>query len=148
MTLLNRLAKGWDPWRDLQWLQQDLGKSLQGSGLFPSVSSDAPLVNVWRSEEGALITSEIPGLDPEKLDISINGETVTIKGERTAEAQQEKERFHRRERVASNFVRTIQLPFRIDPKRTEARYELGVLRIVLPQDHEDRPQKIAIRTAN
>ncbi|MFO1019915.1 MAG: Hsp20/alpha crystallin family protein [Planctomycetales bacterium] len=145
MRLLNRVSRYWDPWKDFQQLQQELNRAIQHPAqLFPAVSGGVPSVNVWRSEQGALLTSEIPGLDPEKLDISVNGQTVTVKGERTQVEKAANEKYHCQERFTSKFARTFQLPFRVDASKTEAKYEKGVLTVTLPQAQEDRPQKIEL----
>lgn len=145
MRLLNRVSRYWDPWKDFQQLQQELNRAMHhGPQLFPTASGGVPSVNVWRGETGALLTSEIPGLDPEKLDISVNGQTVTVKGERTQVEKQENEKYHCQERHTSKFVRTFQLPFRVDASKTAAKYEKGVLTVTLPQAQEDRPQKIEL----
>jgi len=147
MNLFNTLHRSWDPWKELQQLQSELGRILPVPGKSGNFANEAPAVNVWRNEHGAIVTAEIPGLDVEKLDLSVNGDTLTLRGERTPEQLGEKERFHRQERVFGKFVRTIQLPFRIDAERTSASYERGVLNVFLHQDQQDRPQKISVRTA-
>ncbi len=148
MNLLNTLNRSWDPWKELQQLQSELGRILPVPGKVGSFAHEAPAVNVWRNEQGAIVTAEIPGLDVEKLDLSVNGDTLTLRGERVPEPLGEKERYHRQERVFGKFVRTIQLPFRIDAERTSATYERGVLEVTLHQDAQDRPQRISVKTAS
>lgn len=147
MNWLNSVQKSWDPWRELQHLQSELGRIFPAVGKSGTFSGEAPAVNVWRNDGGAIITSEIPGMDAEKLDLSVNGDTLTLRGEREQERGAEKERYHRQERSFGKFVRTIQLPFQIDPQQTTATYERGVLQISLRQDQRDQPQKISVRTA-
>lgn len=138
--------RAWDPWKELQQLQSELGRILPAAGKVGTFASEAPAVNVWRNEHGAVVTAEVPGLDLDKLDLSVNGDTLTMRGERPAEQVEEKERVHRQERSYGKFVRTIQLPFRIDAAKTNATYERGVLQVVLEQDQQDRPQKISVKT--
>lgn len=148
MRLMNRVSKFWDPLKDFQQLQQELNRALQTQQFLPSFSGGAPLVNVWRGEQGALLTSEVPGLDPEKLDISVNGDMVTVTGERSEGTKGENEKYRRQERGTMKFSRTVKLPFRVDASRTEAKYEKGVLTVTLPQAAEDRPQKIQLRSGS
>lgn len=147
MNLFNSLHRSWDPWKELQQLQSELRRILPVPGKSGTFANEAPAVNVWRNEHDAIVTAEIPGLDVEKLDLSVNGDTLTVRGERLPEQLGEKERFQRQERVFGKFVRTIQLPFRIDAEKTSATYQRGVLQVSLHQDQQDRPQKISVRTA-
>ena len=86
-------------------------------------------------------------MNPEELDISVTGETVTIRGTRKSEQTDENLKFHRQERLTGKFVRSIQLPFRVDAEKTEAKYERGVLSLTLVQHEDEKPRKIAISPA-
>jgi len=104
-----------------------------------------PAVNIWEKDGKAVVTAELPGIDPEKLDISVSGETVTIAGAALQETFGEDEIYLRQERGIGNFKRNIQLPFQIDAQAVEARYEKGILMITLPRAKEDLPKKIKIK---
>ena len=147
MNVFNTVHRSWDPWKELQQLQTELGRILPVPGKRGYFAQETPAVNVWRNENSALVTAEIPGLDLDKLDLSVNGDTLTLRGERVPEQLGEKERYQRQERVFGKFVRTIQLPFRINAEKTSATYEQGVLHVTLHQDEMDKPQKITVRTA-
>jgi len=104
-----------------------------------------PAVNIWDKKGSAVITAELPGIDPEKLDISVSGDTVTISGAANQETLAANEIYLRQERGVGSFKRNIQLPFQIDAQAVEARYEKGILAIVLPRVKEDLPKKIKIQ---
>lgn len=145
MVARNPLFRGWDPWREMGRLQQEMNRvfgSDRSGGLF----ADAPAINVWRNENGVVLTSEIPGLDKNDLEISVTGETVTIRGTRKAnDALQDKNaKYHRQERLTGKFSRSLQLPFRVDAQKTEAKYEQGILTVTLVPHEEEKPKKIAI----
>ena len=87
--------------------------------------------------DGAVITAELPGFAAESFDVSVFGKTVTVKGERKA-LELEGATAHRRERQVGSFVRAIELPFRIEADKVDAKYERGVLQITLPRAEADR----------
>lgn len=111
----------------------------------------APAVNVWQNEEGALLAFTVPGISADSLDISVLGDTLTVRGKRPSadsKGQAQASGFHRAERPAGEFVRTITLPHRIDAERVEALYRNGVLQITAPRAAADKPQRISVRPAS
>ena len=106
---------------------------------------DYPAVNIWEKDGNAVVTAELPGIDPDKMDISVSGDTVTIAGAALQEAFTGGETYLRQERGIGNFKRNIQLPFQVNAQAVEAKYEKGVLMITLPRIKEDLPKKIKIK---
>ncbi|GAB4543016.1 MAG: Hsp20/alpha crystallin family protein [Ruegeria sp.] len=106
-----------------------------------------PAVNVWQGEEAVAITAELPGVDPEAIDISVKDNVLTIAGQRTAPETPENARWHRNERSYGRFSRAIRLPFTASDDKVEARMSNGVLRIVVGRPEEDKPRKIEIKAA-
>jgi HSP20 family protein len=106
-----------------------------------------PAVNVWTSDDQAVVTTEIPGVDAQNVDISVVGRTLTLRGNRKAEELGEDYTYHRRERGYGNFTRTVELPYRVNLEKIEAKFSKGVLHITLPRAEEDKPKKIAIKAA-
>ena len=104
-----------------------------------------PALNVFSNEDDLVITSEIPGVDPEDVEISIEGDSLTIKGLRKANDLQPGEKWHLRERSTGNFTRTLRLPYRVESPRVEADYKSGVLMITLPRAQADKPRKIQVK---
>ena len=104
-----------------------------------------PAMNVWANEEGLVVTAELPGIDPETLDISVVDNTLTLKGNRAPDKLEEGDVYHRREREYGQFTRAIQLPFAIEADAVEAVYEKGVLQITLPRAEADKPKKIEVK---
>ncbi len=133
-----------DPFDEIQRLQQEMNRLFSGFG--PAVVYEFPPINAWVSEDDAVLTAELPGIDPEKLDISVVGDTLTLSGERAPASLGEGETYHRQERNFGKFARTLRLPFQVDPTKVEAKYEKGILRITLPRSEQDKPKKIAIKT--
>ena len=122
---MNRLFRDWPAWA-------------QGSTV-----SGYPAMNVWTDEDSAIVTAELPGMDREMIDISVEDDTLTVRGERQPD-EQEGVTYHRRERRYGTFVRTFRLPFRVEAEEVEAMYTNGVLKVVLPRAAEEKPKKISV----
>ncbi len=105
---------------------------------------DFPPVNLWSSRDGAIVTAEVPGVSPDKLDITVQALTVTLRGNRELEAKGEGIVVHRHERPHGDFVRVIVLPFRVDTEKVSAHFERGILRLELPRPEEDKPRKVKV----
>jgi HSP20 family protein len=114
-----------------------------GTGL--AAAPSYPAMNVWTNQDGAIVTAELPGFDPESLDISVVNDTLTVAGNRCAETAAEGARYHRRERRCGRFTRSFQLPFLVEGDQVEASFENGVLEIDLPRAEADKPRKITVR---
>lgn len=103
-----------------------------------------PAFNVWADENGAVVTSELPGVTLQDLEITVSGRNIGIRGTRSEEEPGENRRSTRRERPAGAFERTIQMGFQIDAEKVEAKLANGVLEISLPRAENDKPRKIAV----
>lgn len=106
---------------------------------------DFPLLNVWANENDVVVTAELPGVDAARLDVSVVGDTLTLRGERAELECGDDSCCLRRERATGAFLRTLQLPFRVDSDQAAARITSGILTLTLPRAAEDRPRKIDIR---
>ena len=111
-----------------------------------STAPEFPAVNIWNGAEAYVLTAEIPGVDPEKLDVAVVGDTVTIRGARAPLELKEGETYHRVERGHGQFVRSIKLPKPLNADKVEARYARGVLNLRLPRAEAEMPRKIALKT--
>ncbi len=103
-------------------------------------------MNVWVSGEKAVVTTEIPGVDPGELEITAVKDTLTFRGMRKMEELSEGDTYHRRERWSGQFTKTLQLPFAVEAGKVEARFARGVLYIALPCAEADKPRKISIKS--
>ena len=135
-------------WRELNRLQRDMDRlSRTGIPSYLRTAPSFPALNIWSNEEELIITAEVPGINPDDLDISVVGDNLTLKGTRTAEELEEGSRFHRQERGYGNFSRTVQLPFPVEIDKVNAKFTNGVLEISLPRAEADKPRKIAVKSA-
>jgi len=103
-----------------------------------------PAMNTWIDGDTVLLTAELPGIERSELDISIEGDMLTIKGERKSIELPEGARYHRQERGCGKFTRVVQLPYQIDPKKVEAKMHDGVLELKLERAEADKPRKIQV----
>ena len=129
-------------WREMNRLQRDRLMNYYSPG---QAAAAYPALNIWASDEGHFITAEMPGVRADELEISIEGDTLTIQGERSADQVPEDAQYHRRERIHGKFSRSIQLPFAVDSKQVEASFTDGVLKITMPRVEAEKPRKIEIK---
>ena len=137
-----------DPVTGLLTLQRELERAWQApfGGSAPSGRGVFPPVNVFSDKDGYVVKVEVPGIAPEQLNVEGTGRTLTISGTRPAEAPKGGA-FHRRERDAGSFSRSLQLPEELDVSQTEASYKHGVLTIRVPKRAEAKPRQISVKAA-
>lgn len=138
-----------DSWQDIERVQREMNRLFADFYGTPRLQAarNFPAMNAWTSPDGAVITAELPGVNPEDIDISVVGETLTLTGSRQPEELKEGEKYHRRERGQGKFSRTFQLPFPVEADKVEAVFDKGILHISLPRAEADKPRKIAVKTA-
>ena len=128
-NLFNTFLSGHRPWLTHPWRE---------SRLFP-------LLNVRGKPDSFVVTAEIPGMKTDDLEIKIEGDTLTLKGERKPEKVGEEASFHRQERATGAFQRSLTLPAKVDPENVEATYKSGVLRIALQKEKAAQPKQITVK---
>jgi HSP20 family protein len=146
MNLLSRFGgRIWDPWREIGQLQNEMNRMLAGAREYSGFGQrDFPPVNLYVNEHDLLLTLEMAGIDPEKIDVTVTGDVVSIRGERRADAAAPGESFHRRERPVGRFNREVHLPFEVDPNKTEAAYGKGVLSVRMSRPESLKPKKVMV----
>jgi HSP20 family protein len=108
-----------------------------GAGVFPAV-------NVYDDGEKFLVRAELPGFHKDSLEVTAQGDQLTLRGERHIDAPDAKASFHRREREGGQFRRVVTLPQAVDSANISATYKNGVLEVVLPRAPELKPRKITV----
>ncbi len=106
-----------------------------------------PPINMWQGSDVIALTAQLPGFDPEDVEISVQDATLTLSGESKPAEYPEDAVWHRNERRYGKFVRTIRLPYRVDPDKVEARLVNGILQIALHRPEQDKPRRIKITAA-
>ncbi len=149
----------WDPFAEMESLRREIDRTLgefwfdrgprawRGAFLPGRAARLYPLVNVSEDEGHVYVEALAPGVDPKSLDLSVMQGTLTIKGEKPGLAQVTAEAYHRNERAAGRFNRTIELPTQVDASKVHADYRNGLLLITLPKSEEAKPKQVAVNVA-
>lgn len=126
------------------WLSDELFRTLASSLSSPSRRSANvfPPVNLFDDGNSYLVRAELPGIDKERLDVTVKGDELTLKGERVIRVANAS--YHRREREGGTFQRTVSLPEAIDGEKIQATYKDGVLEVRIPRVPKAQPRRIEI----
>ena len=103
-----------------------------------------PAVDVYEDEQKLVLKLEVPGVKQEDLDIQVENQTLTVRGQRKFEAEEKEENFHRIERRFGSFVRSFTLPLTVDTGSVTAKYENGVLAVQLAKKEAAKPKQVKI----
>jgi len=140
----------WDPFRDLVTLREKMNRLFEdvatGRGQEKEYISSTwnPAVDIYESENQLVLKAEIPGVDEKDVEIKIEDNTLSIKGERKFEKETKEENYHRIERSYGSFYRSFTLPNYVDQDKIHAEHENGVLKITMPKRTELKPRKVKI----
>ena len=110
----------------------------------PAMGSFVPAVDIYEDAQALVLHLEVPGVKQSDLDIRLENQTLTIKGERKLENTSKQENFHRIERRFGSFVRTFTLPQSVDTENITAAYDAGVLTVTLAKKAEAQPRQVKI----
>ena len=139
----------WDPYRMLFRLQDEINRMFdvadKSRPFLAEPGAAFPRVNVWTEPEGSLLRAEVPGVAMEDMDLSVEGDTLTLKGRRKPTSNVAPERYYRCERGHGAFGRSVRLPHRVDPGKVEATLHNGLLEVRLPKAPEEKPHKITVK---
>jgi HSP20 family protein len=123
----------------------DLFGALSG-GTLPMPSAGVfPLINVTEETNNYYVRAELPGMKSDELDIQVTAKGISISGERKIPVEGNNVKYHRREREAGTFSRSINLPGEIDVNKVEASMENGVLKVTIPKSETAKPRQIAVK---
>ena len=109
-----------------------------------STASFVPAVDIYEDEKKVMLKLEVPGLEQKDLDVSVENNTLTVKGERKFEKEEKEENFHRIERRYGSFFRAFTLPTTVNTEDIHASYNAGVLKLELAKKPEAQPKQIKI----
>jgi len=106
-----------------------------------------PAVDVFEDKDAVKIVAELPGVKPQDVKLSLESNTLTIRGEKKQQAEERSERVHRYERSYGSFERAFVLPSTVDGEKISAEYRDGVLTVTVPKAERARPREIPVRAA-
>jgi HSP20 family protein len=153
MTLLTR----WEPFRELSTMQDRLNRmnrlfresySSEGPEEALTTTNFAPPVDIYEDEHHITLKLEVPGIDEKDIDVRIEGNALTVHGERKAEKEEKEENFRRIERQYGSFTRSFTLPSSVDLAQVSAHYDKGVLKINLAKKAEAKPKQIKVNVSS
>ena len=142
-----------DPFRDLAILQDRMNRLFNdsyGSRREEDLMSRGtwtPAVDIYEVDGALVLKAELPGMQREDIDVNIENNTLTIRGERKLDTAIKQENFHRVERAYGSFVRSFSVPNTVDAAKVAAEYKNGVLSVTLPVREEAKPRTINIEVA-
>lgn len=141
----------YDPFRELRGLQDEMNR-LFNVGLTRSGNQEdivrgawSPSVDIFENKDKIVIEAELAGMKPEEVDVSIENNVITLRGERKFEKNEESENYHRVERSYGSFTRSFTLPRTVISDEADASFENGVLSITLPKREEAKARKVEIK---
>src|SRR5712691_13551380 len=151
MTVLTR----WDPFREFTTLQERMNRLVRdqyraegGPEEALTTTNFAPPVDIYEDEHNITLKIDFPGIDERDIDVRIEGNTLTVHGERKIEKEEKEENFRRVERQYGEFTRSFTLPSSVDLGQVTAHYDKGVLKINLAKKAEAKPKQIMVNVGS
>jgi HSP20 family protein len=140
----------WDPFRDVVVLQNRLNtlfRDFNGENEPTAAASFTPPVDIYEDNQKVVLKLEVPGIEEKDLDVRVENHTLTVKGERKFEKEENEQNFHRIERRHGSFYRAFTLPSTVDTENVNAKYTAGVLKLELKKKAEAQPKQIKVNVA-
>jgi len=140
----------WDPFREMMTLREAMDRLFQESFIRPSSAGMASLeggalaVDMYQTDNELVVKAPLPGVKPEDVEITITGDTLTIRGAIKAEQEIKRENYFRQERRFGSFARTLTLPLPVQAEKAEATFDNGLLTLTIPKAAEARPKQIKV----
>ena len=139
----------WDPFNEMLSLREAMNQLLEDSFVSPNTTRRGqggfvPALDVSETEDGYLVEAALPGMKPEDLQITVENNVLTIKGELRQESEDKKRNYHRVERRYGSFQRTVALPTTVKADAIQASLNNGILRLDIPKAEEVKPRRINV----
>ncbi len=128
-----------EDWEDLDKVFTDLPAMVSGNKSF------VPAIDLYQNKDNVIVETPLPGIDPEKVDVSIENDVLTIKGQSEQKKEVEEKDYYRKEVRTGSFYRNIALPTHVLGDKAEAQYENGILKITIPKAPEAKPKTIKVK---
>ena len=141
----------WEPFRDFMTLREAMDRLFEDSFVGPRRREWLPVaeatlaVDMYQTDDAAVVKASVPGVKPDDADITISGNTLTITGQSKEEEEVKEENYIRRERRFGSFSRSVVLPEGLEPDKAEASFEDGVLTLTIPKAPQAKPKVIRIK---
>jgi HSP20 family protein len=146
----------WEPFRDLVTIQDRMNRIFDDAfrGVSRQGASDedwalggswAPPVDIYEHEGTLVLKAELPGIEPKDVDVRVENNVLTLRGERRFDQEVKRESCHRVERAYGSFSRSFTLPSVVDTQSIKAEFKDGILRVTMPKREEAKPKQIQIQ---
>jgi HSP20 family protein len=140
----------WDPWRELSALERQFDEVFGRAGRQMNRGQDSsgwvPALDVHQEGDTLVVCAEVAGIDPDKVDITVDEDVLTISGSTENDRTVEEGNWIRRERQTGSFRRAVTLPHGIDPESIQANARNGVIEIRIPQPPASEPHRIPLKS--
>lgn len=133
----------WDPFREMTQLQNRFDRLFEAVG--GREESWLPAVDVFDTQDAVVLKAELAGMDPNDIQIEVEDNVLTIKGERKFEEKIDEERYYRVERRFGSFQRSLALPQGVKTDEIEASYDEGILTVTVPKAEQEKPKRIEVQ---
>ena len=140
----------WDPARDMMTLREAMDRAFEDR-FFRSPVPFGPwaegtlAVDMYETDDSVVVKTAIPGVKVDDIDVSVAGDTLTIKAETKGEEEIQEENYLRRERRFGSYCRSVTLPGGLQTEKAEANYDDGVLTMTFPKAEEVKPKSIKVK---
>ncbi len=136
-----------NPLRELMDFRQAMDQFFHSMVSQPMLADfwGAPLVDIYQTDDEVVVKAALPGLNPKDIDVSITGNTVSIRGKVEQEEESRNATYHLRERQFGSFERLLTLPARVNADKAKAHYKNGVLTLTIPKAEDVRTKKIEVK---
>jgi HSP20 family protein len=149
---MSSIITRWDAFHNLATLQEQVSRLLDGklphSGDNSILTAWAPSVDIYETENELAVKADLPEVEEKDLDVRVENNVLTIRGERKLEQSVKEENYLRIERSYGSFSRSFSLPNTVDTQAIKAQYADGVLTVTLPKHAESKPKQVKINVTN
>lgn len=136
----------WSPLRDLMRMREAMDEMFDEDwSRFPEVREFAPAVDVYQTKDKVVVETALPGVDPDKVDISVEDDTLVIKGKTQSKEEKKEKDYYRKEVRYGSFYRAVALPASVKSDKAQASYEDGILKVTLPKMARPKAKRIAVK---
>lgn len=143
----------WDPFGEMWSLRQAMDRLFEDAWVRPwgvrrvdgeATPTSSLALDLYETGDDLVVTAAVPGVRPEDIDITIQGEVLTIKGESKAQKDVDEGNYHLHERRYGRFHRQVALPTSVDADAAQAHFENGMVRLTLPKSEAAKERKIPV----
>lgn len=133
------MPRGLIRWSPMWDIDKFFGEDIWGMGEF------APMMNIYQDKDNVIVETALAGIDPGKVDISVENDVLTVSGHTEEKKEVRREDYYRKEIREGSFSRSVILPMPVKADKAEASYDKGIMKIVIPKAEAAKPKKIAVK---